>query len=90
MSTKVLSPGTWNAAGAQTGLVNEKGQVVIPAEMRKRMGLTAGSRVVFWTEGQHVVFSTVENFVEELPGILGPGPSLEQMRDKDHRQDKQR
>jgi len=78
------------STGAQTAVVNEKGQIVIPAEVRRRVGLKPGTRVVFWVEGDHVTFQTVEKFVEELPGMFGTGPSLEDMRDKDHRDDEER
>jgi len=90
MATKILPEIQCAPAGAQTAVVNEKGQIVIPAEVRKRLGLNPGTRVVFWVDGQRVVCQTVESFVEELPGMFGPGPSLEGMREKDHRVDKER
>jgi AbrB family looped-hinge helix DNA binding protein len=87
MATKVLPPQMSSPAGAQTSVVNDKGQIVIPADVRKRLGLTPGTRVVFWAEGNRVIIQSVEKFLDELPGIFGPGPSLEDMREKDHRRD---
>jgi len=90
MATKILPQLLSAPTGAQTAIVNEKGQIVIPAEVRRRVGLRPGTRVVFWVEENRILFQAVEKFVEELPGLFGAGPSLAEMREKDHRDDKER
>ena len=88
VATKVsISQMPSTSTGAQTAVANDKGQVVIPAELRKRIGITPGTRLVFWVEGHHIAMQPVEQFVEELPATFGPGRSLEDIREKDHRRD---
>jgi AbrB family looped-hinge helix DNA binding protein len=88
MATKVSFPQVFSASiGAQTAVVNEKGQIVIPAELRKRIGIAPGTRIVFWLEGQHIALQAVEKFVEDLPASFAPGRSLGDIRERDHRRD---
>jgi AbrB family looped-hinge helix DNA binding protein len=37
-----------------THLVDAKGQVVIPKELRDELGIEPGDEVTFWREGDHV------------------------------------
>jgi antitoxin PrlF len=51
--------------------VTQKGQVTIPAEMRKALGLKAGSKVRFKRQGRRVSLEPVEEPpVESLFGTL--------------------
>jgi antitoxin PrlF len=51
--------------------VTQKGQVTIPAEMRRALGLKAGSRVRFKRQGRKVSLERVEEpAVESLFGTL--------------------
>jgi antitoxin PrlF len=51
--------------------VTSKGQVTIPAEIRKAMGLTAGERVIFTQlDDGTIVFRAKTRSVMELRGIL--------------------
>ena len=51
--------------------VTQKGQVTIPAEMRKALGLKAGSKVRFKRQGRKVSLEPVEEpAVESLFGAL--------------------
>ncbi len=51
--------------------VTQKGQVTIPAEMRKALGLKAGSKVRFKRQGRRVSLEAVqEPAVESLFGTL--------------------
>lgn len=53
--------------------VTSKGQVTIPAEIRKAMGLTAGERVVFTQlDDGTTVFRAKRRSVLELRGLLKP------------------
>jgi antitoxin PrlF len=51
--------------------ITSKGQVTIPAEIRKAMGLTAGVRVIFTRlDDGTIVFRAKTRSVMELRGIL--------------------
>jgi AbrB family looped-hinge helix DNA binding protein len=54
-----------------TSNVTQKGQVTIPAEMRKALGIKAGSKVRFRRQGHKVLLERVEEpAVESLFGAL--------------------
>jgi antitoxin PrlF len=54
-----------------TSNVTQKGQVTIPAEMRKALGIKAGSKVRFRRHGRKVSLERVEEpAVESLFGAL--------------------
>jgi len=51
--------------------ITSKGQVTIPAEIRKAMGLTAGERVIFTQlDDGTIVFRAKTRSVMDLRGIL--------------------
>jgi AbrB family looped-hinge helix DNA binding protein len=53
--------------------VTSKGQVTIPAEIRRAMGLTAGERVVFTQlDDGTTVFRAKRRSITELKGLLKP------------------
>src|ERR1700730_6151076 len=56
-------------------VVSSKGQVAIPAELRKEYGLDKGTRAV-WTEekGRLVLTPITERRLDEIMGFLKPGP----------------
>ena len=63
--------------------LTSKGQVTVPIDVRRRLGLVTGSRVDFqWRDGEYVLVSSSKP-VSRLAGFFGPheGPpvSLEQM-----------
>lgn len=56
-----------------TSNVTQKGQVTIPADMRKVLGLETGSKVRFSRRGRKVVLERVEEpSVDSLFGIYRP------------------
>jgi antitoxin PrlF len=61
--------------------ISSKGQVTVPQEIRKRLGLEAGDRVEFVVEEGRTVIrparSEVNSF-EKYIGILGPFPGGEE------------
>ena len=65
--------------------VTSKGQLTVPAEVRERLGLRAGSRVTFAETGPGTYELRVERgSVSELAGLFpwtGPPKSLEEMDD---------
>lgn len=66
----------------QTSSVTRKGQVTIPAPVRKKLGLRQGDRVAFVDEDDKVVLMPVQNDVRAAFGLVSTrrSASLEQMR----------
>jgi len=56
-------------------VVNSKGSVPIPTELRERLGLKNGTRVT-WTEenGRLVLTPITERRLDEIMGFLKPAP----------------
>jgi AbrB family looped-hinge helix DNA binding protein len=52
------------------GLVTRKGQITLPAEMRRALGLSKGDRVSFTFEEGGIRVSPVRGWVKETAGIL--------------------
>ena len=60
----------------ETGTVSVKGQVVIPAPLRRRLGIKRGTVVSFLEENGHIVVQPVtREFIRRLRGSLKGGPS---------------
>ena len=60
--------------------LSSKGQVTVPLEIRKRLGVTAGDRIDFIIEGERTVIRPArsdENPFEKYRGILGHFPKGE-------------
>ena len=68
-----------------TSTVTSKGQLTIPAAVRHKLGIHAGSRVDFvWTERGVFEFRVRTGSVQDLAGILAPAArtlSVEEMDD---------
>jgi antitoxin PrlF len=61
--------------------ISSKGQVTVPQEIRKRLGLATGDRVEFVVEEDRTVIRparTEGNPFEQYIGILGPFPGGEE------------
>jgi len=60
----------------ESGVVTVKGQVVIPAPLRRRLGIKKGTLVSFFEEKGHIVIQPVtKEFIRRLRGSLKGGPS---------------
>jgi len=60
----------------EMGVVTVKGQVVIPAPLRRRFGIKKGTLVSFTEENGHIVVQPVtREFIRGLRGSLSSGPS---------------
>ena len=60
----------------QTSVVTTKGQLVIPARLRKRFGIKKGTLVFFVEENGRLVMQPVtREFIRGLRGSLKGGPS---------------
>ena len=60
----------------QTSTLTTKGQVTIPADVRKRLGLRPGDCVAFIVEGDDVRLARRESRIETAFGICKPETSL--------------
>ncbi len=72
------------------GTVTSKGQVVIPAELRRRLGIRPGTRLAFHEDnGQLVAQPITDEYIDSLCGILGDTSDLVDQLRRDHeREDK--
>jgi len=60
----------------ETATVTTKGQLVIPAKLRRKYGIRQGTRVVFLEEKQRIVLQPLTpEFVRGLRGSLKGDPS---------------
>jgi AbrB family looped-hinge helix DNA binding protein len=71
--------------------VSSKGQIVIPAALRDKLGIKAGTRVAIQQEDNHLVLQPITNeFIRSLRGCLKGKDSLVEARDREHRIEKNR
>jgi len=54
--------------------ISSKGQVIIPAELRKRLGLKKGVRAVWREDKGQLVLTTFDRILDEIQGSLKPRP----------------
>jgi len=65
----------------KSSIISSKGQITIPQEIRKRLGLAPGDRVEFAVEGDLTVIRPARSEVnpfEKFIGIAGPFPGGEE------------
>ena len=69
-----------------------KGQLVIPAELRRKHGIRAGTKVkVFEDEFGRIVLQPVtDEYIDRLMGCLAGGPSVLAYWEKEHRREGKR
>ena len=67
----------------ESSSVTSKGQVTIPAAVRRKLGIQPGDRIGFIEEADRVVIERCENRVEAAFGVLKASKtvSLEQMEE---------
>ena len=65
----------------ETSTITRKGQVTIPARLRRRLNLEQGTLVAFSEEGDHLILRPVESDVEASFGLIqaSRSVSLEEM-----------
>jgi len=70
-----------------SGTFTSKGQLVIPAELRRKYGIAAGTRVKFLEDqfGRIVLQPITEEYVDRVMGCLASGPDMLANWEKDHR-----
>jgi len=75
-----------------SGTFTSKGQLVIPAELRRKLGIKPGTRVKFLEDpfGRIILQPITENYIDRVMGCLAPGPDLLKEWKKDHRKEGKR
>jgi len=69
-----------------------KGQLVVPAALRRKHGIEAGTRVRFLEDsfGRIVLQPITEDYVDRVMGCLADGPDLVAKWEKEHRKEGER
>ncbi|HKD84488.1 MAG TPA: AbrB/MazE/SpoVT family DNA-binding domain-containing protein [Terriglobales bacterium] len=73
-----------------TGTFTSKGQLVIPAELRRKHKIKAGTKVSFFEDelGRIIVQPITEEYIDRLMGCLSDGPDYLAIWEKEHRAEK--
>ena len=69
-----------------------KGQLVIPAELRRKHGIQAGTKVKLLEDqfGRIVLQPITEDYVDRVMGCLADGPDLLAIWEESHRKEGER
>jgi len=74
---------------AETSVVTTKGQLVIPARLRRRFGIKKGTTISFLEEGRRIVVQPVtRQFIRGLRGSLKGEPSALDLLLKERKQER--
>jgi AbrB family looped-hinge helix DNA binding protein len=72
-------------------VVSSKGQIVIPAALRDKLGIQTGTRIAIHQEATHLVLQPVtDKFIHSLRGCSKRGDSLVEAREREHKIEKDR
>jgi AbrB family looped-hinge helix DNA binding protein len=73
-----------------SGTFTSKGQLVVPAELRRKHGIEAGTKVKFLEDqfGRIVLQPVSDEYIDRLMGCLADGPDLLGAWEKEHREEK--
>jgi bifunctional DNA-binding transcriptional regulator/antitoxin component of YhaV-PrlF toxin-antitoxin module len=73
-----------------SGTFTSKGQLVVPAELLRKHGIGAGTRVKFIEDqfGRIVLQPVTKEYVDRLMGCLAEGSDLLAKWEKEHRREK--
>lgn len=75
----------------ESAYVTSKGQLVVPARLRKRYGIKPGTKVCFIEHDSEILFQPVtKEYIHSLMGILKGGPSMTKALLKERARDKAR
>ncbi len=66
-----------------------KGQLVVPAELRRKHGIKAGTKVRFLEDqfGRIILQPLTEDYIDRVMGCLAGGPDLLAGWERDHRKE---
>ena len=73
----------------------EKGQIVIPAELRKKYGIKKGTRIQVYEHDDHIVLNPlsaeiIRKRLQKLRGIIKGGPSLTKELEAERARDREK
>jgi AbrB family looped-hinge helix DNA binding protein len=73
----------------QSAIFTSKGQLVIPAALRRKHGISAGTRVKILEDqfGRIVLQPVTEDYVDRVMGSLADGPDLLARWETEHREE---
>lgn len=75
----------------ETAYVTSKGQLVIPARLRRKYGIKPGTKICFIERGDELVFQPVtKEYIRSLCGMLKSKTSVTQELLKERAKDKER
>lgn len=78
----------YDACMATNAIVTSKGQIVIPAEIRKKYGIKKGTQVAFFEDkGRLVLQPITDDFIDSLAGSLKGKPSLQSIIRRERKRD---
>ena len=70
-------------------VVSSKGQIVIPAALREKLGIKAGTRIAIRSEENQLILQPItDEFIRSLVGCCKGGDSLVEAREREHRIEK--
>lgn len=70
-------------------VVSSKGQIVIPASLRNKLGIEAGTRIAIQEEDNHLVLRPItEAYISSLRGFCKGEDSLVEAWEREHRNEK--
>ena len=74
-----------------TAYVTSKGQLVVPAKLRRRFGIKPGTKVYFIERGGEIVFQPVtKEYIRSVCGMLKSETSVTQELLKERAKDRER
>ena len=74
-----------------TAYVTSKGQLVVPAKLRRRYGIRPGTKICFIERGNEILFQPVtKEYIRSVCGMLKSETSATQELLKERSKDKQR
>jgi AbrB family looped-hinge helix DNA binding protein len=69
-------------------VVNSKGQIVIPAALREKLGIKTGTRMAIRSEDNQLILQPINDaFIRRLRGCYKDETSLVVARERDHKRD---
>lgn len=73
-----------------TAYITSKGQLVVPAKLRRRYGIKPGTKICFIERGHEILFQPVtKEYIHSICGMLKSHTSITQELLKERSKDKQ-
>ncbi|HMD18057.1 MAG TPA: AbrB/MazE/SpoVT family DNA-binding domain-containing protein [Terriglobales bacterium] len=70
-------------------VVSSKGQIVIPAVLREKLGIKTGTRIAIHTEENQLILQPITaGYIDSLVGCCKGKDSLVEAREREHRIEK--